>query len=89
MSNLQWTDFPGRNKNLGAPPDWDEEDQGTCGVLPVYADGQICTSCWQPNWRQRVAILFGQPIWLEVVFGATQPPVMLKVQPHNALVDKT
>ena len=32
-----------------------------------------------PTWRERIALIFGSPVWLRVVFGDTQPPVALLV----------
>lgn len=81
MSDIAWTDFPCRNVQMQAPPDWDPETQGECGTLPVYADGTNVVSCWKPSWRQRLALLFGQRIWLRVV--GRQPPVMLSVEKHD------
>ncbi len=27
---------------------------------------------WQPNWRERLTILFGRPIWLRFSWGAPE-----------------
>ena len=48
-----------------------------CGPLPVCTDGDVCISCWQMSWRERLAALLCGRIWLWVYTGGTQPPVAL------------
>lgn len=67
-------DFPQANKNLLKPEGWTDEQ---CGSLPVFTDGTQCISCWQPTWKERVAILLFGKMWLYVWSGQTQPPVAL------------
>lgn len=43
--------------------------------LHVFTDGQMCISCWQPTWRERLKILFSGKVWLFIISGSTQPPV--------------
>ncbi len=87
MTDMRPVDFPGVTNVLGKPADWDEKMYGSCGGLPVrfnQTDG-IFASCWKPTFRQRLAVLFGRPIWLHVVSRA-HPPVMLSVEtgwPHD------
>lgn len=67
------TEFREATKRLTKPPGWTDEE---CSSLPVFCDGKECLSRWQPSWRERIAILFGAPVWLSVA-GVTQPPVYL------------
>lgn len=46
---------------------------------PVFATGTMCISCWKPTDEERERIARGEPIWLTVVAGASQPPVGLSV----------
>jgi len=66
--------FPQANKVLGKPPGMTDEE---CGPLPVFNDGQQSISCWQMTWRERLAALIFGKVWLFVMFGHTQPPVLL------------
>lgn len=70
-------DFPGAFA-LGAPVGWDEKTHGKCQVLPVLKANECFYSCWQPSWRERLALVFGHPVKL-VVFAAGQPPVAVEV----------
>jgi hypothetical protein len=52
--------------------------------LPVlqicYSDGQIgCLSCWKPDWRDRLRILFGKPIYAGLL-GGIQPPIFISTE---------
>jgi len=67
-------DFPQANKNLLKPQGWTDEQ---CGSLPIFSNGQQCISCWQPTWKERLAILLFGKVWLYVWSGQTQPPVAL------------
>jgi hypothetical protein len=61
-------------------PKGEEDEIDPLPVLPVkYEDGYDClVSCWKPNWKDRLKILFGKPVYLSVV-GTAQPPVLLSV----------
>lgn len=67
-------DFPEKTKTLSKPPDMTDEQ---CQPLPVFNDGTVCISCWQPSWRERLAIAFGRPVWLSIISGHTQPPALV------------
>ena len=71
--------FPTSDGVLGAPRNWDADLHGPCEGLPVQRIDGSCVSCWRVNWRERLAILLGKPIWLWVTSGDTQPPVSLAV----------
>lgn len=49
--------------------------------LPVYTDGEACTSRWQATWAERLIVLFTGKIWLRVRSGHTQPPVLITAGP--------
>lgn len=49
-------------------------------MLPVHRYQDAFVSCWKPTWRERLAILFGKPVWLGVS-GDNHPPVYIEV--HN------
>ena len=72
----------GHTRALGAPPDWDAEQYGTCGVLIIRdekTDGlHTMASLWYPDPREFELLQAGAPIVLRVV-GAVHPPVMLSV----------
>lgn len=68
------TRFDEANKILTKPAGMTDEE---CGSLPTYADGHQTISCWRPTWRERLSILFFGRVWLQVMFGKTQPPVAL------------
>lgn len=71
--------FPAANIIYAAPPGWDAAKNGPCVNLHVLDDGETCTSCWAPTWRELLALLFGRRVYLHVAGG--QPPVALTVQP--------
>jgi hypothetical protein len=80
MSDLKPVTFPGVTFVLGEPPNWDDAMYGQCAGLPVQYDKErgVFASCWTLTFRQRLAVLFGRPLWLFVVSRA-HPPVMLTV----------
>jgi hypothetical protein len=63
---------------LTRPPSMSDEE---CSPLPVHYSmyEETIISCWRPTWRERLAILFGKPVWL-LVFGYSHPPVDIQVQ---------
>ena len=68
---------PSTNLVLGAPKDWDQRSNGTCKGLPVIAtEDPRFYSFWRASWRERIAVLFGQPVRLCVV-GGSHPPVRI------------
>jgi hypothetical protein len=68
-------DFPQANKTLGAP----QGMGNNCTALRVWTDGTACLSAWMPTEEERAKIAAGEPVFLWVVFGQTQPPVALEV----------
>ena len=47
-----------------------------CSPLSVFSDGTHLISCWQPSFKERLAILFGRKVWLWIL-GQSHPPVAL------------
>lgn len=75
--------FPEQTLELQKPHGTTDEQ---CSPLPVFRDGTYCISCWRPSWRERLALVFGRPVWLLVWAGHTQPPVKLTVESPFASV---
>jgi len=51
----------------------------TVAPLPVWTNGEQCVSCWRMSLRERLsALLFGR-VWLALLSGETQPPVLIQV----------
>lgn len=72
--------FKESNKVLTAPKNWNEKEQGKCGDLYVYNDGQQSISLWKLTWKERFQILFLGKIWMGILSGGSQPPVWLDTQ---------
>ena len=71
--------FSEATKTLGPPPGVSDED---CGILPVWTDGEITTSCWRMGFGERIRLLSTGRLWLSVwIGGGTQPPVSLSTRP--------
>lgn len=71
------TRFPQQTVELQPPAGMTEAE---CGVLAVHRTGVHCISRWAPTWRERLALIFGAPVWLWVWSGNTQPPVALTTE---------
>ena len=69
--------FKESNKNLLKPSGMTDEE---CGSLPVFSDGEQCISQWRMTWKERLHCLFRGFVWLQVLSGHTQPPVMLSAE---------
>jgi hypothetical protein len=72
----------GATRNLGAPIDWDKDEQGPCGGLPIRDEptsaGPSMTSAWFPTPEEIQRISEGAPIYLTVI-GRVHPPVAIHV----------
>jgi hypothetical protein len=80
MKVIDHVHFPEHQVVFTGPPD----------VLPLparlvpFSDGSTAVvSAWVPNFRERLKILFGRPIYLSVQ-GTAQPAVSLGVDPEIA-----
>lgn len=67
--------FKQATKNLIKPSTMTDEE---CGSLWVYNDGMQSISCWKMTWKDRLKALFFGRIWLHVVSGDSQPPVLIQ-----------
>ena len=77
---MEPTAFPEANRSYGAPRGWNEAERGPCESLPAFEteDGRV-VSRWRPTWGERLRLLLGWPVWMQVS-GAPPPPVALDVQ---------
>jgi hypothetical protein len=78
--------MPGQTLNLG-------EDQEEFFTLPairlVYSDGNAAfISAWVANFRERVRILFGKPVYLTVLTNTPHPPVLLSLYREDIGIDE-
>lgn len=75
--------FDEQNGELAPPAGFDpEQSQATDEIvpLPIFTDGEQCVSLWRLSWRERLsALIFGR-VWLQVLSGRTQPPVVLRAE---------
>lgn len=71
--------FPGHDVVLGAPQGWDAARDGECVGLPIMRENGACISCWELTDEERAAIVGGAHVYLTVLSGNTQPPVILSV----------
>lgn len=48
--------------------------------LPAHQSENRVTTCWFPTWRERLRLIFGAPVWLQVLnFGEPLQPQKLTV----------
>jgi hypothetical protein len=78
------TRIAGATRYLGAPKDWQPEDDGPCAHLAIQdaaLDGgtPVMVSAWEPTPGELAAMNAGKPVYLQIV-GTAHPPVMLWVQ---------
>lgn len=71
--------FKGFQESLGAPPNWNAAEYGECEILPIRREYGCIYSCWKPSFRERLKLIFGQPITMIVAMPQTQPPISLNV----------
>lgn len=72
---MKQIEFPEMTKILGKPKNMTDEE---CGSLPVFCDGQQCISKWELNKEDIEHINKHGYIWLRVLSGHTQPPVLIE-----------
>lgn len=70
-------EFPQQNKILLKPDDMTDEE---CFSLPIFSDGKNCISLWELNEQEIQELVRTKRIWLWMVSGHTQPPVLLQVE---------
>jgi len=66
--------FPEQTQVLKKPSSMTDEE---CTPLPVYNDGKNSISCWRGGFRDRLRFLFTGKMWLWVISGSSQPPVLV------------
>ena len=71
--------FPEVNGLRGEPKGWNPE-LGPCKGLPIFTNGEVCTSKWRMSWRERLHCLLRGYIWVLVVSGSTQPAIAVKAE---------
>lgn len=83
-------DISGRTRAIGAPLNWDQNLDGSCGVLCVrdgvdlQSGARTMTSAWKPTDEDMRLLAKGLPVLL-TIFGVTHPVVALAVgQPSDA-----
>lgn len=70
-------DFKESTKTLQRPRNMNEEE---CGSLSVFCDGFQCVSKWNMSWKERFHCFFRGFVWLRVLSGKTQPPVLIQAE---------
>lgn len=69
--------FEGFQRILGAPIGWDVGKHGPCDGLPIRCDGGVCLSVWKPTWGERLSLMFGGRVQVQVASGNTQPAIAI------------
>lgn len=77
------SDIEGETRRLGAPKDWQEEKDGSCGGLPirdaVMPSGRpVMFSMWTTSSEERLLILAGHPVMF-CIHGVSHPVVSIGV----------
>lgn len=67
--------FQEANLILTKPKEMTSEE---CSSLTVFSNGKECISCWSLSDEELVQIYETKQIWLRVMSGKTQPPVLLQ-----------
>lgn len=68
--------FKQQNLVLTKPLDMTDEE---CAPLSVHQHTEGLISCWRPSWRDRLALLFGFPLWM-YIRGHQQPAIALETE---------
>jgi len=69
--------FKEANKRLFKPSNMTDEE---CKPLLVFSDGKECISKWTMNWKERLHCLFKGFVWVRIVSGKTQPPIVIQAE---------
>jgi hypothetical protein len=51
-----------------------------CTSLPVFRDGKVCISLWKASLFERIKFMITGKIWIWVLSGKTQPPIILSIK---------
>lgn len=68
------TEFSEQNLLLGPAEGTEEYVQ----PLPVFSNGQTCTSCWELTDEELTEVARTRRIWVTVMAGRTQPPILIQ-----------
>lgn len=68
------TEFSEQNLLLGPAEGTEEYVQ----PLPVFSNGQTCTSCWELTDEEIAEITRTRRVWVTVMAGRTQPPILIQ-----------
>jgi hypothetical protein len=72
----------GATRHLKAPSDWNKDEDGPCGGLPIRDEkttaGPGMTSAWQPTVEEIERLKAGASVYLTVL-GTVHPPVSMSV----------
>lgn len=79
--------FPQQNMVISKPKKYDESKYGPCPDLLIYNDGNISVTGWRLTWKERIKMIFGNPMWIILISGNSQPPMQLQMD--NPFVDET
>lgn len=47
--------------------------------LPIWSNGEQCVSKWKLSWLERFRVLIFGHVWVSVLSGWTQPPIIVDV----------
>lgn len=72
-------DFAGANRTYKSPPDWDEGAYGVCADLRVQHEAPLFTCIYKFSWRDRLAVLFGRKLKVEIASGRTLAPLRVTI----------
>jgi hypothetical protein len=70
--------FEGQTHVLGAPKNWNENEDGPCDSLAVQSAGGMFISKWKPSFKEIFRLAIGKPLTLWIVSNY-HPPVALEV----------
>lgn len=81
----------GATRHLGAPKNWNPEQDGRCGRLairdlPIEGGGNIMQSIWEPSPSDIMKIVAGGCVMLDIL-GTEHPPVAVTAVP--SLIDRS
>lgn len=69
--------FAEQTVELQPNPNQLEIDGQKVGTLPIFSDGDVCISCWNLSFTERLKAIWYGRVWLGIHTGRTQPPVWL------------
>ncbi len=76
---MRCVEFEGQTHLLNPPPSM---ERGSCGALPIFAQGGRLTSVWKPTQEEIEALQNGAHVALTIL-SDVHPPVMMHVQKYT------